>query len=140
MSVLGAMIVPHPPVILPSVGQGRERQIQATASAYQQAAQMVFAWQPETLIILSPHATAYRDYFHLSPGQQAQGTMAQFGAPQLQLLTLYDAPLTAEITHQAERLHLPAGTRGERQPELDHATSIPLYFLQQAGLTAPSSA
>ncbi len=137
MSVLGAIIVPHPPVILPPIGQGREQKIQATASAYQQAAQQVYQWQPETLVILSPHATAYRDYFHLSPGQQSQGNMAQFGAAQLQMTASYDTELTAEIVRQAQQLHLPAGTSGERLPELDHGTSIPLYFLQQAGLNCP---
>ena len=38
MPILGAIIVPHPPVILPEVGRGREREIQATIDACRAAA------------------------------------------------------------------------------------------------------
>ena len=137
MSILGAIIVPHPPVILPAVGKGREQEIAATSAAYRQAAQLVSEWQPDTLVLLSPHATAYRDHFHLSPGTGAHGDMAQFGAAKLRLETAYDAELTAEIARQAEAMSLSAGTRGERMRELDHGTMIPLYFLQEAGLDRP---
>ena len=40
MSILGAIIVPHPPVILPAVGKGREQEIASTSAAYRQAAQL----------------------------------------------------------------------------------------------------
>ena len=85
MSILGAIIVPHPPVIMPAVGKGREQEIAATSTAYRQAAQLVSRWQPDALVIISPHATAYRDHFHLSPGTQAHGDMAHFGAAKLLL-------------------------------------------------------
>ena len=34
MSVIAAAAVPHPPIILPEVGQGEEKKIQKTADAY----------------------------------------------------------------------------------------------------------
>lgn len=137
MSILGAIIVPHPPIILPAVGKGREQEIAATSAAYRQAAQLVSQWQPDTLVLLSPHATAYRDHFHLSPGTRAHGDMAQFGAATLYLEAVYDAELTAEIARQAEAMSLSADTRGERMRVLDHGTMIPLYFFQEAGLDRP---
>ena len=56
MSILGAVIVPHPPLIIPTVGRGREREVQATIDAYRTAAKQVSAWKPEVLIITSPHS------------------------------------------------------------------------------------
>ena len=38
MSILGAVIVPHPPLIIPTVGRGREREVQATIDACRTAA------------------------------------------------------------------------------------------------------
>lgn len=38
MSILGAVIVPHPPLIIPTVGRGREQEVQATIDAYRTAA------------------------------------------------------------------------------------------------------
>ena len=34
MSVAGAVMVPHPPIILPEVGRGEEKKISATDIAY----------------------------------------------------------------------------------------------------------
>ena len=33
MAILGAVIVPHPPLIIPAVGRGREQEVQATIDA-----------------------------------------------------------------------------------------------------------
>ena len=71
MSILGAVIVPHPPLIIPTVGHGRERDVQATIDAYRTAVEQVAAWNPESLIITSPHSVMYADYFQNAPGQSA---------------------------------------------------------------------
>ena len=36
MAILAAYAVPHPPLIIPGVGRGRERGIQATIDAYEE--------------------------------------------------------------------------------------------------------
>ena len=89
MSILGAVIVPHPPLIIPTVGCGREREVQATIDAYRTAAKQVAAWEPEALIVTSPHQIMYTDYFHISPGRAAAGDMSAFGAPQTGLTVQY---------------------------------------------------
>lgn len=35
MAVVGALMVPHPPIILPKVGRGEEKKIRKTAEAYE---------------------------------------------------------------------------------------------------------
>ena len=49
MSVVGAIMVPHPPIILPEVGKGEERKISATDEAYRKAAAFVGSLKPETI-------------------------------------------------------------------------------------------
>ena len=41
MPMLGAILTPHPPVLLPEVGNGREREISATGNAMRTAAEAV---------------------------------------------------------------------------------------------------
>ena len=41
MSMLGAVLMPHPPVLLPEVGRGRESEIAATERAMRAAAEAV---------------------------------------------------------------------------------------------------
>ena len=137
MSILGAVIVPHPPLIIPTVGRGREREVQTTIDAYRAAAKQAAAWEPEVLIITSPHQTMYADYFHISPGQGAAGDMSAFGVAKTKLCVEYDAPLRDEIICCGETAGLRVGTLGERDPSLDHGTFVPLYFLQEAGVNCP---
>ena len=137
MSFVGAVIVPHPPVILPTVGRGREREIQNVTDAYRAAAQRIADWKPEVLILSSPHIVMYADYFHIPPGKRTRGNMAQFGAPDTRLDMEYDIELRREIIEQAEAAGVRAGTSGERDASLDHGSFIPLHFLREAGLNVP---
>ena len=127
MSIVGAIIVPHPPIIVPTVGRGREAEVQATIDAYHAAAKQVAAWAPEVLIVTSPHTVMYADYFHMSA----------FGAPQAVLNVRYDAEVRQELVRQAEAAGIQAGTLGEKDPALDHGTFLPLYFLRDAGVDCP---
>ena len=137
MPMLGAVLTPHPPVLLPEVSKGREREISATGNALRKAAEEVARWNPEVLIVSSPHTILYGDYFHVAPGSGAVGSMADFGAPQVRMEVQYDAPLREEILRCAEHAGLRAGTQGQRDPRLDHGVLIPLYFLRKAGVTCP---
>ena len=131
MSILAAFMVPHPPMIVPAVGRGSEQQIEATRAAYEQVAEAVAELAPETVIISSPHATMYADYFHISPGRSAEGSFRRFRAGQVRFHEEYDTELVRKIEQLAEDAGLPAGTRGEREPALDHGTMVPLYFIRQ---------
>ena len=97
MSIIGAIIVPHPPLIIPTVGRGQEWAVQDIIEAYRAAAGQAAAWEPEVLVITSPHLIMYADYFHISPGKGASGDMSAFGAPQTRLETAYDGELRQEI-------------------------------------------
>lgn len=137
MSMLDAIITPHPPVLLPEVGGGREREIAATDRAMRTAAETVAAWQPDVIIVSSPHTILYRDYFHIAPGDGAVGDMGRFGAPEVRIQASYDTLLREEIIRRAEAEGLHAGTLGQRDPELDHGVLIPLYYLRKADVRCP---
>ncbi|HIV39668.1 MAG TPA: AmmeMemoRadiSam system protein A [Candidatus Blautia stercorigallinarum] len=129
MSVKGGIMVPHPPLIIPEVGRGREKEIQTTIDAYHSAARKLASWQPDTVMVLSPHSVMYMDYFHISPGTVAEGDFGQFGAPQVKIKVSYDTELVELLSREAQDRKIPAGTLGERDPQLDHGTMIPLWFL-----------
>lgn len=134
MSILSATVVPHPPIILPEVGHGEEKKISATSAAYEKISRRIVELNPDTIIITSPHSIMYADYFHISPGDSAEGNMSQFRAPQVALKINYDTEFVNKLSGAAMNENIPAGVIGERNPELDHGTMIPLRFLEQAGL------
>ena len=131
MPILAAFMVPHPPMIVPAVGQGSEEQIAETTRAYERVADEVAALAPDTIIITSPHSVMYADYFHISPGGAAAGSFRRFRAPEVRFSECCDTALVRRICELAEASKLPAGTLGERDSELDHGTMVPLWFIRQ---------
>lgn len=131
MSVIGGIMVPHPPLIIPEIGKGEERAILATTEAYHEAAEELARWKPGTIVLMSPHAVMYSDYFHISPGERASGDFGRFGAPQVRVEAEYDRELADAISALAEGEDFPMGTLGEREPSLDHGTAVPLYFIRK---------
>jgi aromatic ring-opening dioxygenase LigB subunit len=126
-----AYLLPHPPLALPGIGRGGEREISATLAAMDEAAKEIAALAPQTIIFISPHATVFGDYFHISPGEGADGNFARFGAADIQLDVRYNGALAAEITRLAGERSIPAGSDGERDPSLDHGVMVPLWYIKQ---------
>lgn len=137
MAIINAVMVPHPPLIIPQVGRGEEKRIQATVETYREAARFIADSKPGALVITTPHSAMYADWFHISPGKGAKGGFAQFRAPDVRVSAEYDTELRDEICRMAREAGFPAGTDGQRKAELDHATMIPLYFIREAYGQAP---
>ena len=132
MGIIAAYLVPHPPMIVPQIGRGSEKQIEATTRAYKQAADEIAQLRPETIIITSPHSIMYSDYFHISPGKKAGGSFVRFGVPEVRFDEQYDTELRERICGIADAQGFPAGTLGEQDPQLDHGCMVPLYFIRKA--------
>lgn len=129
MSIVAAFMVPHPPMIVPDVGRGSEKQIEKTIKAYEKVADEIAALKPETIIVSSPHSVMYSDYFHISPGSGAVGSFADFSAPQVKFDVRYDEELVKALCARADETGFPAGCLGEKRAELDHGTMVPLWFI-----------
>lgn len=131
MSVVAAFAVPHPPVIVPGVGHGREAGIAATTAAYEEVARRVAELAPDTLVISSPHTVSYLDYLHVSPGRGARGDFSDFGDRADGSSVTYDEEFVRELCAAAKDAGIPAGTQGESDPSLDWGVLVPLHFIQQ---------
>ncbi len=127
MSILGAAVLPHPPLIVPQVGRG-EAQVQPTIEAYRQAARHLVGLQPDTLIIISPHSPLFEDGFYLGPGAGEKGDLRRFGAPQVSFEIDYDQALGGLIAQMAAQEGL---SLGGRATPLDHGVTVPLHFLRE---------
>ncbi len=131
MAILGAFIVPHPPLIIPEVGKGEEKKVQKTIESYHEIARQIAKLKPDTIIITTPHSILYSDYFHISPGSSAKGNFGRFGAKDISFLAEYDELFVEELEALSERKQIEAGTLGEKDKSLDHGTMVPLYFINQ---------
>src|SRR5574344_939624 len=128
MPIVGAFMVPHPPIIMSEIGRGEEKKIQTTINSYTTVAQKIAELKPELIIITSPHTALYSDYFAISPGTEAHGDMGSFNAAQVTFSQTYDEEFTTALSRLCKENNLAAGTEGERPKykPLDHGTMIQL--------------
>lgn len=132
MAILNAVMVPHPPLIIPQVGRGEEKLIQSTIDAYRAASRFIQECAPDVLVITTPHSEMYADYFHISPGESAAGDFSQYHASDVCVNVKYDTEFVSELCRTARENNFPAGIKGQKNQALDHATMIPLCFLKEA--------
>ena len=132
MGIVAAYAVPHPPLAMPEVGRGQERAIQDTLDAYREVARRIAAHAPETVVVVSPHAPLFRDCFHLSTGDFDRGDMGRFGAWDSSMTVQYDGEMTAAIAACARKHTVPLCGSGMGGKDLDHATIVPLHFVNEA--------
>lgn len=137
-------IVPHPPIIIPQVGGGELKRVQQTVSAMQDFARRLKGAQPEALVIIGPHGPVFRDAVTLLGGESLEGTLANFGVPQVKIKQGCQRGLQGAILEEAGKEGLPVLELGEEDYSryglsqgIDHGALVPLYYLQEAGLQVP---
>lgn len=131
MPLLAGYMVPHPPIAVKEIGRGEELKIADTLASFDEVAADIAMIKPDTIILTSPHSILYRDYFHISPGKTAIGDFSRFGARSVTFSAVYDTELVDAISIEAESMGIQAGTEGERDPLLDHGTTVPMYFINK---------
>ncbi len=128
--------MPHAPVLIPEVGEGRERAAAATVEALWAAARMVVASRPQAILLISPHSPRRPGHFGFWSGATLAGDMSRFGCPEV---TLGLPNATALATAITERFHETGlATWWVPAQPLDHGAFIPLYFLTRSGWAGPT--
>ncbi|HYO89986.1 MAG TPA: AmmeMemoRadiSam system protein A [Pyrinomonadaceae bacterium] len=124
-------IAPHPPIMVPEVGQEASGEVRASIEAMRDFTHRVVESGAETVVLISPHAPLDPRAFVAYEDPQLYGDFGNFRAP----ATLVEAPLDEELLDAIRRNarahdYKVSAVRGY---ELDHGTSVPLYFLLRNG-------
>ena len=122
-------IVPHPPLLVPDVGGGREREIWATTEAMERLTEKLARHRPETVFIISPHGAYYHNAMGVATAKSSQGNMRSWGARGPDYHFDNDLEAVAALEQEAKAANIPLRSIGERAYELDHGVLVPIYFL-----------
>lgn len=132
MGIQAAFVMPHPPIIVPTVGRGSEKDASKTIEACRAVARRLVDVDPDVIVVSSPHAPLYRGEFYVATVDGISGTMARFGAPKTRISAQCDVPLAKRIVDQAEQEGITIAENTMDAYAFDHGTFVPLYFVQQA--------
>ena len=125
--------MPHPPVIVPEVGRGHERDASVTVNGIERLTELISEKRPESLLILSPHQPYVPASLSLNGAPLLKGSFAPFGVSSVSL----EMNTSAKLRPLAEYLDSSGITTSERNfsdSNLtgDHGTLVPLYFMRKA--------
>jgi AmmeMemoRadiSam system protein A/AmmeMemoRadiSam system protein B len=124
-------IAPHPPIMVPEVGQDAVREVAGSIDAMRHLTGRVVASGAETIVIISPHAPLEARAFVAYSDAELAGSFAPFRAPQATVAAPLDAALLDALERSADEAGFEiAPLQGYL---LDHGTAVPLYFLLRYG-------
>ncbi len=136
----GGLLLPHPPVLLPEVGGAESEKAVRTKRAAERAAKQCLAQPVETIVLMTPHAPRFSDAIAVFDYPHWDGSLAQFGAPEVRLAFDGDRELAQKILAAAEKVEAPIvrvtpeeARRNQWPYGLDHGAVVPLSFLAKAG-------
>ncbi len=124
---------PHPPIMVQAVGGARAAVTSASISSLRHAAKLLAEFEPETVVIMSPHSPAAADAFVIETASSTRGSLEAFGAPDV-ALSFRGAPELADRLQKRlherriptiDRAAVPALNSGV----LDHGVLVPMSFL-----------
>ena len=131
MSLVGCFFTPHPPIIVPEVGGAEVAKVDATVRAMRRLGEAATRLDPDTIVVMSPHALLARSEMSVSIGSSYRGSFADFRAPQVRLDVPADRELARLVVDRATRDGIPIRLLGSPEDPivLDHGTMVPLVYV-----------
>lgn len=136
MPVVCAALMPHAPILVPTISGSHGREAAASCSAMREAAGKVMSAGPESVVLISPHSPRRSGAFGLWSEESIEGSFESFGAPQIQVNLPIDRRLVSAIGAEAQARNV--DTWMIRRQPLDHGALVPLWFLAEAGWAGPT--
>ncbi|MCC5912703.1 MAG: AmmeMemoRadiSam system protein A [Clostridiaceae bacterium] len=138
MSLQGFYLLPHPPIVLPEVGQGAQEKISATSNSLHTIGKEIAGKSPGTIILVTPHGTMFEDAIALSYEEEIYGDLKDFGVPNVSMKLPIHKSLTSRIYELAynEGISVEMATNSllneyNTSLFLDHGAIVPLYFINK---------
>jgi AmmeMemoRadiSam system protein A/AmmeMemoRadiSam system protein B len=133
IGVVAGFALPHPPLLIPGIGDMEKSQVQATAGAYLSVCRQLADLRPQTIVVFSPHASIFRDGFAVSAGAGASGSFSQFGAAGAarRYSVRYDQQLVTGLLARLQAAGIAAQAYSGDAEQLDHGFLVPWHFIQQ---------
>jgi MEMO1 family protein len=126
MPIIFSAIVPHTPLLLPSIGKENLKFLDQTLKGYATLEKSLYARQPDTIVIISPHGDVNMNSFSLNLCPQYQAEFSDFGDLATKKIYQGNVMLAHKIR---ECLETKAPLQLVSVDKLDYGCSVPLQLL-----------
>jgi MEMO1 family protein len=129
MSLVFSAITPHPPLLIPNVGRENLERVKKSEDALKDLSNDLYASKPDSVIIISPHATISEDTFLINACEKFECNFEEFGDFETACELKPDLELSANIKMRAQDEDIPLNLICESK--LDHGISVPLFYMME---------
>lgn len=126
MPIVFSAIVPHPPMLIPTIGKENIKKFKTTITAYEKLEQNLYIAQADTILIISPHGQLQPNSFVMNLSPTYNIDFEEFGDFSTKLNLTGNIGLGYKIR---ESLETKAPLQLISQTKLDHGSAIPIYLL-----------
>lgn len=139
MTLVFASICPHPPLLIPEIGEEAIKEVEKTQKAMVKLASFFQRANPDIVILISPHGPVFTDAMTIKSLSFYEGDFSTFGAPNVYLKFKGDELISEMIGNWSNKNNIPTIILDEEKfsygisPRLDHGTLVPLYYLTNNG-------
>jgi len=127
--------MPHPPAILPQVGNGLERGATHTLAGSKtlltRLAARAAGGLTDFILVLSPHQPYEPGALFINTAPELEGGLKRFGAPRTRLRLDTDLEIEAALAAHLAASGLPVARAPHPDLTLDHGSQVPLYILSR---------
>ena len=128
MIVYGA-ILPHSPLLIPSIGKEHREKLQATLEAIQTIEKQLYVAKPDTLVIIAPHGSRYPDAYSINLAPTYVGTFKTFGDHDTVVKAKSDMMVIDRLQRYLRTESIPFTLTST--DELDYSFTVPYMLLTQ---------
>ncbi len=130
MSLVGAALLPHAPLLAPAIGRDHREVLKRTIQTVSAIAEELYAGQPELIVVLTPHGTIVRESFFCNVAEEYVCSLEHFGDLTSTFRVNGHPAFAYMLKRLAERNHFPITLGTTNTP--DYALTIPLSFLRHS--------
>jgi len=120
-------ICPHPPLLIPNIGQENIKQVRKTENAMKHLEELFYASRPEAVVIISPHSQIIPDAFSINIAENFSLDFEEFGDFATKMNFKSNTGFAHRLKERTEDNLFPAVMIS--QERLDHGIGVPLYYL-----------
>ena len=152
MAWLWGALMPHPPIIIPDVGQGREQEAVLTLKGMEKLLRRLGASSnslahllrknsspndeevasptlPNYLLLLSPHQPYAKNALFINSAPSLQGSLGRFGAPHISCTLTTPKEKIQKLTEHLNKHAIPVVSGEQKDLNADHSAVVPLTYL-----------
>lgn len=129
-------IIPHPTVLIPGLKNKQSLQLKKTINALCLLKKELAKNPPKVAVLISPHGEMRYDKFTINLENRLRGSFSAFGSETEEMNFSGNSNLAKQIFTLCRNLHLPIDLI--REPNLDYASLISLYYLFQYSSKTPT--